>query len=124
MKTIEQIAALHWQDGTAQSDLEAWLLPVLEATPEPGISTSDLMRRIGAKTAWMKGLSSQMGMWRKDNPDYVTLQARPGAFGKPAYLWHSAKPKPSMTQDQRRTWLKENDPETYALLYGADDAGQ
>ena len=100
---------------------------VLNDVAEPGISTSELGRRLGAKAGGMKALTPWIALARKTGAlDGYFTQGAPhyGTFGKPAYLWHAAKPKPAMTQDQRRTWMKENDPETYTLLYGTDDAGQ
>jgi len=91
MKTIEDIAALHWTDHTGQDDLLTLTMRALDGVLPPGITTSALMGLLGAKTKDFKGLANQLGSLRKDNPDLVTCQEKPGAYGKPSYRWHRSR---------------------------------
>ena len=114
---IEEIAALNWRDTSGQEELAGLVETTLESVGAPGISTSDLMQKLGAKTKDYKGLADQLGHFRRDNPEYVTKGDKLGQYGKPSYRWHAPIAKVELTPEQRKAWMKANDPETYAALY-------
>lgn len=118
MKTIEEIAMLHWRDGSGQDDLAALVEIALSGVAKPGITTSELMQKLGAKTKHYKGLADQLGSLRRDNPALVTKSEKPGAYGKHSYRWHEPEAAPALTPEQRRAQLKLDNPELYAELYG------
>lgn len=65
---------------------------ILANVTAPGISTSDLARRLGATGEQMKTIVPWLALVRKSGlmDDYFT-QGRPnnGTFGKPSYKWHA-----------------------------------
>lgn len=120
---IEQIARSHWSDIDATRALVDLAEGVLDDLAEgETMSTTKLVIALmpEAGTKQMKCLVSHLhqgrsrglfeGYWDHGKPNG-------GTFGKPSIVWRKKK-KVAMTQEERLKWIKENDPETFEMLYG------
>jgi hypothetical protein len=122
--TLEQIAAAHWTNGDAAKALGSLVTSWLDEQPQgQTFGTSEVMRALGATTGLLTRLSAHISNARKDGIcDGYFEHGKKGPFGKPVIVWHAAKPKAPMSREDKLAWMKQNDPETYALLYGSEEA--
>lgn len=72
-------------------DLYNAVLDVVCDIPAPGISTTDLMRRMGATKKNMDGLTKALVQLRARHPLFATAIPGQGTFGKNLILWHDPK---------------------------------
>lgn len=88
---IHQFSKLFWGNRDHTAELARMIQRALKGVEAPGMSTSDLMHKLGAKNADMKGLTPQLSWVRKDYPEFVTAGKPNGVtFGRPTYRWHDA----------------------------------
>jgi hypothetical protein len=123
---VKEIAEASWRNGAATEAIVEHVQTALESLPQEDapIGTTRLLHLVMplATEVQQKAILSHIYNARVAGLlDGWFVRGKPtgGTFGKPSIKWHAPEAKPAMTDAQRRDWMRENDPETYAMLYGA-----
>lgn len=77
-----------YQQAPDNATLRADVLAIVSGIAAPGISTTDLMTRMGCAKVHMDALAKALKDVREADPLLTTVILKGGAFGRNLYLWH------------------------------------
>lgn len=76
-----------WQRDATLEELQFAVWSIIATIPRPGISTTDLMKRMDATIAHRAALTKALKGVREANPTWVAPMGAIGAFGQPVIGW-------------------------------------